>query len=460
MIDIIIRISQLLLSLSILVILHELGHFIPAKLFKTKVEKFYLFFDWPYSLFKKKIGDTVYGIGVLPLGGYVKIAGMIDESMDTEQMSKPPQPWEFRSKPSWQRLIIMLGGVSVNFILALFIYIGLSYTYGAEFQPIESVKGGFEITHPVLLDAGFKTGDKIVSYNNIPLEYLHDLDNSIRTGTVESYQIERDDETLNINLPNDFLGQLSTSKSEERLFNLRVPIIIQKVQKDNPDTPDIDETSKNFVYGLLQGDVIESINGVAITYQDQLAAILNNNKNQTIETTILREGMSWSYTLNVDENGKLGIVFGASKADLINYGYIKNKKIEYSFSESITKGSNDFLYEVESYVTQFITIFTPSTGAYKGLGGFISIGKIFPTTWNWQVFWMRTALLSIMLAVLNLLPIPALDGGHVMFLLYEIVSGRKPSDKFMEYAQTAGFLFLITLVLFANGNDIFKAIFN
>ncbi|MDC1534713.1 RIP metalloprotease RseP [Flavobacteriaceae bacterium] len=456
--EIIIQGSQLLLSLSILVVLHELGHFIPAKLFKTKVEKFYLFFDWPYSLFKKKIGDTVYGIGVLPLGGYVKIAGMIDESMDTEQMSKPAQPWEFRSKPSWQRLIIMLGGVSVNFILALFIYIGLSYIYPDNFQPIESVKGGFEITHPVLLEAGFKTGDKIVSYNNIPVEYIDDLSKSIIIA--ESYQIEREGEVLNINLPIDFLGQLSSSNSEEKLFNLRRPIIIQKVQVDNPDTPEINEASKNVKYNLLQGDVIESINGIETPYQDQLAAILNNNKNRTIETSILRDGMSRSKTLNVDENGKLGIIFGASNLDLINYGYIKNDSIKYNFIESIPVGSNKFIYEVGSYVNQFITIFTPSKGAYKGVGGFIAIGKIFPTTWDWHTFWHRTALLSIMLAVLNLLPIPALDGGHVMFLLYEMVSGRKPSDKFMEYAQTAGFLILLALVLFANGNDIFKAIFN
>jgi regulator of sigma E protease len=447
MIDIIIKVSQLLLSLSILVVLHELGHFIPAKLFKTKVEKFYLFFDWPFSLFKKKVGDTEYGIGALPLGGYVKIAGMIDESMDTEQMSKPAQPWEFRSKPSWQRLIIMLGGVTVNFILALVIYIGLAYSNGKQFFPNESVKGGYLITNPILTDAGFKTGDKIISINNQEFDNYSELRKSIISA--KTYEVNRDGQIVEIILPVDFLGKLSTSK-DRSLFGFRSPLIIQSVTDES--------LNKNF--NLLKNDIIESVNDIKTPYADEIESILSKNKNQTIEVGILREGMSISKTLNVDENGKLGILFGASPADLIDNGYIELVTETYSLSESISVGATTFSATVSSYLGQFKAIFSPETGAYKGLGGFIAIGNIFPSSFSWLDFWSITAFLSIMLGVLNLLPIPALDGGHVMFLLYEMATGSKPSDKFMEYAQVTGFLILISLVIFANGNDIFKAIFN
>ena len=449
MIEFFIKVSQLLLSLSILVVLHELGHFIPAKLFKTKVEKFYLFFDWPFSLFKKKVGDTEYGIGVLPLGGYVKISGMIDESMDTEQMSKPPQPWEFRSKPSWQRLIIMLGGVTVNFILALVIYIGLAYSNGDTFVPTESVKGGYLITNPILTEAGFKTGDKIISVNNELTEKYKQSQLMQSIITANTYEVDRDGQIIDIELPVDFLGQLSTSK-DRTLFEFRSPAIIQEVS----------DTSLNKNFNLLKGDVIKSINDIETPYADQITEILKTNSNQTIEVSILREGMLSSKTLNVDQDGKLGIAFGSSPKDLIDYNYIELVTKTYSLGESVSVGSRRFTSQVGSYLNQFKAIFSPETGAYKGLGGFIAIGKIFPSYLSWSAFWSITAFLSIMLGVLNLLPIPALDGGHVMFLLYEMISGKKPSDKFMEYAQTAGFLILMSLVIFANGNDIFKALFN
>ena len=449
MIEFFIKVSQLLLSLSILVVLHELGHFIPAKLFKTKVEKFYLFFDWPFSLFKKKVGDTEYGIGVLPLGGYVKISGMIDESMDTEQMSKPPQPWEFRSKPSWQRLIIMLGGVTVNFILALVIYIGLAYSNGDTFVPTESVKGGYLITNPILTEAGFKTGDKIISVNNELTEKYKQSQLMQSIIIANTYEVDRDGQIIDIELPVDFLGQLSTSK-DRTLFEFRSPAIIQEVS----------DTSLNKNFNLLKGDVIKSINDIETPYADQLTEILKTNSNQTIEVSILREGMLSSKTLNVDQDGKLGIAFGSSPKDLIDYNYIELVTKTYSLGESISVGSRRFTSQVGSYLNQFKAIFSPETGAYKGLGGFMAIGKIFPSYLSWSAFWSITAFLSIMLGVLNLLPIPALDGGHVMFLLYEMISGKKPSDKFMEYAQTAGFLILMSLVIFANGNDIFKALFN
>ena len=449
MIEFFIKVSQLLLSLSILVVLHELGHFIPAKLFKTKVEKFYLFFDWPFALFKKKVGDTEYGIGVLPLGGYVKISGMIDESMDTEQMSKPPQPWEFRSKPSWQRLIIMLGGVTVNFILALVIYIGLAYSNGDTFVPTESVKGGYLITNPILTEAGFKTGDKIISVNNELTEKYKQSQLTQSIITAKTYEVDRDGQIIDIELPVDFLGQLSTSK-DRTLFEFRSPAIIQEVS----------DTSLNKNFNLLKGDVIKSINDIETPYADQLTEILKTNSNQTIEVSILREGMLSSKTLNVDQDGKLGIAFGSSPKDLIDYNYIELVTKTYSLGESVSVGSRRFTSQVGSYLNQFKAIFSPETGAYKGLGGFIAIGNIFPSYLIWSAFWSITAFLSIMLGVLNLLPIPALDGGHVMFLLYEMISGKKPSDKFMEYAQTAGFLILMSLVIFANGNDIFKALFN
>lgn len=443
MIDIIIKVSQLLLSLSILVVLHELGHFIPAKLFKTKVEKFYLFFDWPFSLFKKKVGDTEYGIGALPLGGYVKIAGMIDESMDTEQMSKPAQPWEFRSKPSWQRLIIMLGGVTVNFILALVIYISLAYSNGKQFIPNESVKGGYKITNSILTDAGFKTGDKIISINNQEFVNYSELRKSIISA--KTYEVDRDGQTIDIKLPVDFLGKLSTSK-DRSLFDFRSPLIIQSVTDES--------LNKNF--NLLKNDIIESVNGVKTPYADEIESILSKNKNQTIEVSILREGMSLSKTLNVDENGKLGILFGASPADLIDNGYIELVTETYSLSESISVGATTFSATVSSYLGQFKAIFSPETGAYKGLGGFIAIGNIFPSSFSWLDFWSITAFLSIMLGVLNLLPIPALDGGHVMFLLYEVISGRKPNDKFMEYATIGGFVFLVILMISILGLDIWN----
>ena len=441
--EILIKVFQFILSLSLIIVLHELGHYLPAKYFKIKVEKFYLFFDINFSLFKKKIGETEWGIGWLPLGGYVKIAGMIDESMDKEQMSKPPEPWEFRSKPTWQRLIIMLGGVTVNFILAIIIYIGLAYAYGSSYVSLDSIKDGFEINNPILLESGFKTGDKILSFNGNKLNTISELRKSIVSA--KTYEIERDGNILEISLPIDFLGKFS-SIDNPTLFELRSPFIIQNVV----------EESLNKDYDIQQGDMIVSLNGKEIKYADQLIPLLEENANRTIEVELLRDSFKIQKTLNVNKDGKLGFMTGATVKDMIDLGYLELTVNSYSMVESIGVGTNNFISFFGFYLEQFAAIFNPSTGAYKGLGGFLAIGNIFPGTWDWQSFWDRTAILSVMLGVLNLLPIPALDGGHAMFLVYEMVSGRKPSDKFLETVQIIGFIILLSLVIFANGNDIYK----
>ena len=441
--EILIKVSQFILSLSLIIVLHEFGHYWPAKYFKIKVEKFYLFFDVNFSLFKKKIGETEWGIGWLPLGGYVKIAGMIDESMDKEQMAKPPKSWEFRSKPSWQRLIVMLGGVTINFILAIIIYIGLAYSYGSSSISLDSIDDGFVITNPILKEAGFKTGDKIITVDGQTLETYSDLRKSIIGSTY--YQVERDGNILEIQLPVDFLGKLSSSEDMSS-FEFRMPFIIQSVS----------EESLNKDYDIRQGDRIVSVNGQEIKYVDQLVPLLQQNSNQTIEVELIRDSFRIKKTLNVNEDGKLGIMYGATVQNMVDLGLMKVSNNSYSFLESIAVGTNNFVSFMGFYFDQLVAIFNPSTGAYKGLGGFIAIGNIFPSTWDWQSFWNTTALLSVMLGVLNLLPIPALDGGHAMFLVYEMVSGRKPSDKFMETVQVIGFIILLALVIFANGNDIYK----
>ncbi|WP_034060204.1 RIP metalloprotease RseP [Lacinutrix jangbogonensis] len=445
---IIIQISQFLLGLSLLIILHELGHFIPAKLFGARVEKFYLFFDVKFSLFKKKIGDTVYGIGWLPLGGYVKISGMIDESMDTEAMAEEPKPWEFRSKPAWQRLIIMLGGVFVNFLLAYVIYFSLSFVYGDRFIDASSIQDGYLIEHPLLNKIGFKTGDNITKVGDFDVVNVEDIRGNIIGA--ESVSFERDGLEQTITLPEDFLGQLSSSKSRGGFFEMRFPFVVVAIQ----------DSSLNKGVNLKEGDIIKTVGGKSTKYRDQLAPILNDLKGQEVEVVFLRGDEQITERLKVDNNAKLGIVNGVSSKKMQDLGFYTMQTKEYSFGESFGVGYHKFTTQMGKYFGQLKVIGDVKTGAYKGVGGFYAILNVFPDFWNWQNFWTITAFLSIMLGVLNLLPIPALDGGHVMFLLYEMISGRKPSDKFMEYAQTVGFFILIALVLFANGNDIFKAIFN
>ncbi len=442
--EIVIKLSQFLLSLSLLIILHELGHFIPAKIFKTRVEKFYLFFDVKYSLLKKKIGETEYGIGWLPLGGYVKISGMIDESMDKEQMALPPQPWEFRSKPAWQRLIIMLGGVTVNFILAFIIYIGMAYAYGDIYLNNSELKDGIAVTSSVGEELGFKNGDKIIAVDGEKIAHFDEIPMKLLFS--KSALIVRDGKELTINFPVDLIDKVLNG--EKRAFiGWREPFVVAKV----PDT----STNK----ALQSKDVIKSISGVPTKYYDEVVALSKANKNKTLDAIVLRNKKEVPVKININKEGKLGI-FAASLdvESLEKLGVYKFSTEQYDIFESIPVGIEKGKNELFSYGKQLKAIFNPDTGAYKGVGGFAAIYNIFPDSWSWEVFWSRTALLSIMLGVMNLLPIPALDGGHVIFLLYEMISGRKPSDKFLENAQMVGFFLLITLLLFANGNDIYKAI--
>jgi regulator of sigma E protease len=444
--EILIKVSQFILSLSLLIVLHELGHFIPAKLFKTKVEKFYLFFDYKFSLFKKKIGDTVYGIGWIPLGGYVKIAGMIDESMDTEQMALPPQPWEFRSKPAWQRLIIMLGGVFVNFVLGIFIYIMLMYAYGEKYLPNENVKDGVWVQDTLAINLGLETGDKILSIDGEKIKKFSELTIGFVNGN--DFQIERNGVVLDKEIPEDFISQLvDRSKDAGAILLPRYPFTITSISEDSP----------NLNVDLQAKDIVVSINGNPIKYFDEAQVELNKFKNQDISVTIKRGSETKDVAVKVTDDGKLGVGFGLLPAkDLAKLGYYNLAEVEYSFAEAIPAGWNKSVKTLTDYIKQLKKIFNPSTGAYKGLGGFISIGSIFPSEWSAESFWNITAFLSIMLGFMNLLPIPALDGGHVVFTLWEMITGKKPSDKFLEYAQVVGFFLLIALLLFANGNDVFK----
>ena len=443
--DIVIKLSQFLMSLSLLIILHELGHFIPAKLFKTRVEKFYLFFDVKYSLLKKKIGETEYGIGWLPLGGYVKISGMIDESMDKEQMALPPQPWEFRSKPAWQRLIIMLGGVTVNFILAFIIYIGMAFVYGDMFVATADLKDGLLIENPVMQKAGFQTGDKILAIDG---EQVVKFDNQMNAKIVMAKQvlIERNGDRQTITMPVDFVDQLSKIEKGS-LATIRMPFVVGAVSEGSKNT------------SLQPKDVVLRLNEEPAKYMDQAKTILEKNKNKLIVAGILRNDQEMQVPVQVNADGKLGVQIGALDLEsLEKLGYYKVSKQEFGFFESFSVGIQKGTDQLVGYGKQLKMIFNPETKAYKQVGGFAAIFNIFPSTWSWEVFWNITALLSIMLGVMNLLPIPALDGGHVIFLLFEIISGKKPSEKFLENAQMVGIVLLISLLLFANGNDIYKAI--
>ena len=444
--EILIKASQFILSLSLLIVLHELGHFIPAKLFKTRVEKFYLFFDYKFSLFKKKIGETVYGIGWIPLGGYVKISGMIDESMDTEQLKQPAQPWEFRSKPAWQRLIIMLGGVFVNFVLGIFIYICLMWAYGEKYLPNENLKDGIWAQDSLATSLGLQTGDKIITVDGEKVKKFSDLPLEFINGN--TFEIERNGAIISKEIPENFISQLMDRGKDAGPFLFpRYPFAIAEISAESPN--------KNA--DLKLKDIITAINGNPITYFDEAQIELEKYKNQEITVTVKRGNESKELSLKVTNDGKIGIVSGfLSFDDMEKLDYYDLATIEYSFAAAIPAGFEKSWKTLTDYVKQLKKIFNPNTGAYKGLGGFISIGSIFPEEWSAQTFWNITAFLSIMLGFMNLLPIPALDGGHVVFTLWEMITGKKPGDKFLEYAQVTGFIILIALLLFANGNDVLR----
>ncbi|WP_423996913.1 RIP metalloprotease RseP [Maribacter sp. IgM3_T14_3] len=446
---IIIKTIQFFLSLSILIVLHELGHFIPAKYFKTRVEKFYLFFDVKFSLFKKKIGETEYGIGWLPLGGYVKISGMIDESMDKEAMAEEPKEWEFRSKPAWQRLIIMLGGVTVNFVLAVIIFIGLAYAYGEQYIANDSLKDGVWITDTTLGNAlGIETGDKVIAVDGKEIESLNSIMPEVVYG--EKITLERNGEIIEKDIPVDFIETISDNRENARFISYRNPFVVRSIPEDSP----------NKESGFQEGDAVVKIAGTPVEFQDQVIPVLAANKGKTVPVEVMREGDKVSLNAKVSDEGKFGIYAGlGSMEEYQEKGYFQIKQLKYSFVESIPAGWNKGVKTLTDYIKGMKKIFNPDTGAYKEVGGFAAIGGMFPDTWNWPQFWATTAFISIILAFMNILPIPALDGGHVMFLLYEMVTGRKPSDKFLEYAQVTGFFILIALLLFANGNDVYKLIF-
>lgn len=433
-----IKAIQLLLSLSFLIILHELGHFIPAKLFKTRVEKFYLFFDVKFSLFKKKIGETVYGIGWLPLGGYVKIAGMIDESMDKEQMAGPPQPWEFRSKPAWQRLIIMLGGVTVNIVLGFLIYMLIIFGWGTYSIGADDMPQGFKVDES-FQEYGFQDGDRILEVNGEPFTNMIEINKYLFMRDVASVSVlHQDGQKETIVVPEE-IGTTMFEAGVMRPFTPITSAVLDSV---------VEGTAAN-TSGLQKGDKIIRLNGKEINFwHDFIKLKASDTTNSALSVTYLRNGTENTISVTPDEDGVIGVYPETS---------YKSQHKKYSFGESISAGFDLGYWTLKDYITQFKYVFTKK-GASQ-VGGFGAIGGLFPDAWNWKAFWGTTAFISIILAFMNILPIPALDGGHVMFLMYEIITGRKPNDKFMEYAQLVGFVLLLSLLLFANGNDIYRAIF-
>jgi regulator of sigma E protease len=433
------NVGQFILSFSILVVLHELGHFLTAKWFGCRVEKFYLFFNPWFSLWKKKIGETEYGVGWVPLGGYVKISGMIDESMDKEAMKQPAQPWEFRSKPAWQRLIIMIAGVIINFILALVLFAIILFVWGEEKMPVKNLKYGIA-TDSLAESVGLRDGDLITAVNNKSLVYLSDLPKEMVLSEKPVLRVNRSGIDTNITLPSGFISSLTKSQSLAFVYP-RFPVIVEK------------DDDVSYVSGKLQkGDKIIGVNGRYFEFVSDFARERRKFKNQNITLSVLRNDKDTAQAIvKTDENGstKIGI------KDF--YKILGSEKIEYSFGESIPAGIKYGIDRLKDYITGIRLLFTSKEHKVSdNLGGVISIGKTFGGSWDWQRFWMMTALFSIILAFMNILPIPALDGGHALFTLIEMITGRKPSDKFMEYAQMVGMVLLLGLMLYAFGLDIWR----
>jgi len=434
--DVITQIFGLLLSLSILVVMHELGHFTMARLFKTKVEKFYLFFNPWFSLFKFKKGDTEYGIGWLPLGGYVKIAGMIDESLDREQLKSEPKPWEFRSKPAWQRLLIMIGGVAVNFFLALGIYSMILFFNGKEYIPVSSLNNGL-IYDSVLLNNGLNNGDIIKSINGKTIEDIDEISSLIITEKQATLSVLRGDKLINVFLPEDFVKQLLANDSRMLVFPA-FPFVVDSVIIGMPAE----------AAGFKKGDQILMVDSLSTPYITDAMRVIGFFKGRKTVINVLRNNDTIALSANINDQGKIGVM------PLPVTHFLTTKKIEYSFIQSIPAGILLGVDRLTSYVSSIRHVFSKE-GA-QSIGGFGSIGGLFPKHWDWTIFWEITAFLSIILAFMNILPIPALDGGHVLFLLYEIITQKKPDEKIMEHAQIIGMILLFSLLIYANANDIFR----
>ncbi len=429
--------AQLILSLSILVVLHEWGHFFPARLFGTRVEKFYLFFNPWFSLFKKKIGETEYGIGWLPLGGYVKIAGMMDESFDKEQLAQEPQPWEFRSKPAWQRLIIMLGGVTVNFILGFLLWGMVLFVWGEKYLPAENVTDGI-FCDDLAKEIGFQDGDKIISIGGKPFKNFEDLRRDIIFNEASSLQVQRGGKTATINIDEKYISTLAGYRGD--FVMPRFPFVVAKVAEDMPAE-----------HILEEGDSIIAFNDKPIAFFDEFKKQAKVSREENVKITFVRDSKTWEKNIQLDSCGRLGVnPYGIDR--YLDFG---DKK--YSLAEAMPAGVSKGWDFLAANVKGFAMMFTGKIKASESLGGFGTIAKLFPSHWDWGRFWKITAILSLILAFMNILPIPLLDGGHVMFLLYEMVVGRAPSDKFMEYAQTAGLVLVMGLLLYANGMDVWRA---
>lgn len=442
----VIRISQFILSLSILVVLHEFGHYLPAKLFGTRVEKFFLFFDYKFAIFKKKIGETVWGIGWIPFGGYVKIAGMVDESMDKEQMQKPAEPWEYRSKPAWQRLIIILGGVTVNVILAFVIYWMMMFVYGERLLPTANMNDGVWAINDAATKMGIETGDKIISVGDQKIVYFHEINEALLYSGGKTIVVERNGELVTLNSPEGIDQEIL--KGGALLVSPRMPFYVGEFDDKITNAKDC---------GLETKDRVLALNGTPVRYFDEFKVMAGELKGQQVAIDIERDGASKQLNCTINDSGKVGVAqIQMNMRDLEKTGAYAFEIKKYSFFEALPAGFNKTFETLGNYVKQFKVIFTPQ-GA-KQIGSLGTIMSMFPGEWNWEAFWQLTAFLSIILAFINVLPIPALDGGHAIFIIYELITKKKPSDKFMERAQTVGMFLLLGLMVFALGNDIWRFI--
>jgi len=434
-----IKIVQVIAALSLLVLVHEFGHYFFARLFKIRVEKFYLFIDPWFAIFKfkPKGSDTEFGIGWLPIGGYCKISGMIDESMDKEAMKEEPKPWEFRSKPAWQRFLVMFGGVFFNFILAILIYSSTLFTWGEEYLKNDDAVYGVQCNE-LAQEIGFMNGDRFITVEGLPVDKFQHIQIDIARNQAKSAVVLRDSSEITVNINPDYIPAILNTPG---MFALRVPYEILSV----PDS------SLNYNAGLMKGDRVVEVDSQKVFIIQDIQPILMNHKGDSVRLVIDRGGVLIPKTIKVDTSGKVGVFLNS---DIHNFFNVT--KVNYSVVSAIPAGAARTTSTLTNYIKELGLIFSPKTEAYKSVGSFIAIGKIFPDTWEWEIFWNITAWLSIMLAVINLIPIPALDGGHILFLLYEIITRRKPSDKFLEIAQVAGMLILLAIMFLAFGNDIYR----